>query len=214
MLKIFANYEPSFSLTETKKEDKEYKVFLLKQEFKAEKGNQVYSPRYYEIMVELFLLGETEYLTLIWWETEDSLSRLLIMSLFMCQDGDLDTTRRIASFYIPPFALYCNRFKSDEANRRIQEIQLSQDNISNLRIQLRPVIKNSVLFAAFMIISPLHIHLKHSDPPSTALQPPQPAHTSHNRRTLCPHRRSTATPDPVSAGTGSSSDSFHRKTGW
>ena len=125
-----------------KKYDKEYKVFLLKQEFKAEKGNQVYSPRYYEIMVELFLLGETEYLTLIWWETEDSLSRLLIMSLFMCQDGDLNTERRIASFNIPPFALYCNRFKSDEANRRIQEIQLVQDNISNLRSQLRPVIKN------------------------------------------------------------------------
>lgn len=142
MLKIFANYEPSFSLTETKKEDKEYKVFLLKKEFKAEKGNQVYSPRYYEIMVELFLLGETEYLTLIWWETEDSFSRLLIMSLFMCQDGDLDTARRIASFYIPPFALYCNRFKSDEANQRIQEIQLLQNNISNLRFQLRPVIKN------------------------------------------------------------------------
>ena len=93
-------------------------------------------------MVELFLLGETEYLTLIWWETEDSISRLLIMSLFMCQDGDLNTGRRIASFYIPPFALYCNRFKSDEANRRIQEIQLLQDNISNLRFQLRPVIKN------------------------------------------------------------------------
>ena len=142
MLKIFANYEPSFSLTETKEEDKEYQVFLLKQEFKAEKGNQVYSSRYYEIMVELFLLGETEYLTLIWWETEDSISRLLIMSLFMCQDGDLDTERRIASFNIPPFALYCNRFKSDEANRRIQEIKLLQDNISNLRFQLRPVIKN------------------------------------------------------------------------
>ena len=142
MLKIFANYEPSFSLTDTKKEDKEYKVFLLKQEFKAEKGNQVYSPRYYEIMVELFLLGETEYLTLIWWETEDSISRLLIMSLFMCQDGDLNTGRRIASFNIPPFTLYCNRFKSDEANRRIQEIKLLQDNISNLRFQLRPVIKN------------------------------------------------------------------------
>ena len=77
---ILASHQPSFSSSQVQKKDKGYIVFLLKNEFKAEKGNPGYSPRYYEIIVELFLLNETEYLRLLWWETEDSTTRLLIMS--------------------------------------------------------------------------------------------------------------------------------------
>ena len=137
---ILASHQPSFSSSQVQKKDKGYIAFLLKNEFKAEKGNPGYSPRYYEIIVELFLLNETEYLRLLWWETEDSTTRLLIMSLFMCQDGDMDAERRIASFYVPSFASYCERFQSDEAHQRLKEVQLLQDNIVELRHKLRPII--------------------------------------------------------------------------
>lgn len=94
-----------------------------------------------EIIIYLWILKETDFLQNIWWQTEDSQTRVLIMALFLCQKGDFDASRGIASFYVPPFYRYSQRFSSEEAKLRVTEWNTLSDNASELRRTLLPVIR-------------------------------------------------------------------------
>jgi len=141
---ILENHESSF-FSETIQGDRDYATFLLKEALASENGSRSHSPQYYARIVELFFQKDSDYLTLLWWKTEDSTTRLLIMSLYLCQFGDFDPERKLAGFYIPPFSHYSKRYEPTEAERRLQETRLLQDNVLALRRSLQPILKRSKL---------------------------------------------------------------------
>ncbi len=98
------------------------------------------STEIYSIILNLWFLKEHEFLENLWWKSENSELRIFIMSLFICQKGDFSVKKKIASFHIPPFALYSKRFSSQEAALRHEEWLLLEKHVIELRKYLVPLL--------------------------------------------------------------------------
>ena len=82
-------------------------------------------------IIRLYKYRKTEFLELLWWKTDNSIKRVIILSCYYATSPENGDRRKIETW--PRFSSHIHRFKSDEKELRYKELEYVEKNEEKLR---------------------------------------------------------------------------------